>query len=735
MTVTEITRGDEIVLNAQIYRITGKVIRRLVTRPRKFTIGDTLWNDDQFLSTMSISDQRNGIGVEEYLKAEHQTRCWWSTLDLTHTSHAVPQPLAVKITQPGAHDALTAPAVWCHYNNELYMANGQYLEKLEAGGAHFVNFADCTVAITDVFAAPGPYLIALAGSAHTIYYSGGTYDTTTLHLVKGIVWNDKIFVMSTTGLLYEYVVATDSLTLKGTLPDGLSPTSLFLYHDSTGAQIIYAATAEHLWAHDYANTRFIETNLKYAKQSTAGMGAVDWNTDAYVSMGLHVKRYTVGGGATSVPVGLDLDDGIPSEYQGEIVKFIDGTDCIYALVDSTKAGATYYSWIGRFDGYGWQVIWDASMLDEWVSPTGATDTGAVWSNEDHLYDNDLGTYCGTTGTVAAESWQPETDYLEATIGATTCNAVMVYATSGYTPTTNQIDVDIYYGAAWHHLYQGVFNFGVYTRNIFPFAAQSVTNARFRFYNADTTARAFAAIEVYFHKVNGLNLAMTSGIVSDVVARRLWFNAGADVYYIPLQKYNLMPKKNAAYTYAATGTHITPWYNFDSFVQTKYIDALNVFTSDLGTQNELIIARYRIDHASNDLDTGWLPLMVINAAYNGASSWPFASSVGLTCNAIQFRFDLIRGATTTLAPDLKAYGVSYQRQLNKKYSYQVRITGKDQRYTPQEIWTALNTAVATRTKMTLYYRNTAKYVQAYDFTGSEPTGDNYDGIYTLLLVEV
>jgi hypothetical protein len=490
-----------------------------------------------------------------------------------------------------------------------------------------------------------------------------------------------------------------------------------------------------LWAHDYANTRFIETNLKYAKQSTAGMGAVDWNTDAYVSMGLHVKRYSVGGGATSVPVGLDLDDGIPSEYQGEIVKFIDGTDCIYALVDSTKAGATYYSWIGRFDGYGWQVIWDASMLDEWVSPTGATDTGAVWSNEDHLYDNDLGTYCSTTGTVAAESWQPVTDYLEATIGATTCNAVMVYATSGYTPTTNQIDVDIYYGGVWHDLYQGVFNFGVYTRNIFPFAAQSVTNARFRFYNADTTARTFAAIEVYFHKVNGLNLAMTSGIVSDVVARRLWFNAGTDVYYIPLQKYNLMPKKNAAYTYAATGTHITPWYNFDSFVQTKYIDALNVFTSDLGTQNELIIARYRIDHASNDLDTGWVPLVVINAAYSGASSWPFASSVGLTCNAIQFRFDLIRGTTTTLAPDLKAYGVSYQRQLNKKYSYQVRITGKDQRYTPQEIWAALNTAVATRTKMTLYYRNTAKYVQAYDFTGSEPTGDNYDGIYTLLLVEV
>jgi hypothetical protein len=734
MAQTEITRPDEIVLNGQPYRITGEVVRRLVTRPRKFTIGDTLWNDDQFLSTMSISDQRNGIGVEEYLKAEHQTRCWWSTLDLTHTSHAVPQPLAVKITQPGAHDALTAPTCWCAFNSKLYIANGHLLMKLEAGGAHFDLVNDCHDDITDIFVAPGNILVVLTAAELFYFHTDETEHSWVTALYKGITWNDKSFAITTTGALYEIVVTTETATLKGTLLDGLAVNSLFLYHDSTGAQIIYAATAEHLWAHDYANTRFIETNLKYAKQSTAGMGAVDWNTDAYVSMGLHVKRYTVGGGATSVPVGLDLDDGIPSEYQGEIVKFIDGTDCIYALVDSTKAGATYYSWIGRFDGYGWQVIWDALNTQAWIAPPAATDTdtSSLWANEHNIWDGDT-TSIASSEAVAAGAEQA--DWLIIDFTGTASDGVRVWIDSGVITlglATQQIDIDVYYGGAYNHLYDGDVQQGW---NDFLLASvQTISKLRIKFTNTYTAADPYFRIhELMVHQAF-VNLAMTSGIVSDVVARRLWFNAGTDVYYIPLQKYNLMPKKNAAYTYAANGVHITPWYNFDSFVQTKYIDVLNAFCSDL-TDNETIIIKYRLNHTYNDVNSGWVTLATLIASDNGASSWPFASSVGLTCNAIQFRFDLTRGTTTTLAPDLKAYGVSYQRQLNKKYSYQVRITGKDQRYTPQEIWAALNTAVATRTKMTLYYRNTAKYVQAYDFTGSEPTGDNYDGIYTLLLVEV
>jgi hypothetical protein len=329
-------------------------------------------------------------------------------------------------------------------------------------------------------------------------------------------------------------------------------------------------------------------------------------------------------------------------------------------------------------------------------------------------------------------------YLELNIAATLCDAVEIYPSSVRLTPASQIDVDVYYGGVWHSLYQGTFTTDAW--NVFHFrdsliaTPQTITAMRVRFYNGHATLNdKFAIYEAKFHKRYS-NLALTSGLVSDVVARRLWFDVSGDVFYIPLPKYNLLPKKNASFVYAASGVHITPWYSFDSFVQTKYLDILSIFGSDL-TAAETVTVKYRLDHAGNDLDTGWTTLAVLNADDNNATTWPFGASAGVTASAIQFRFDLARGGTATLAPDLKAYGISYQRQLNKKYSYQVKITARDQRYTPREIGAALNAAVANRTKMPFYYRNTAKYVQVYDFTVSEPAGDNYDGVYTLLLIEV
>jgi hypothetical protein len=730
MTQTTIVREDEISLNGQIYRVSGKVIRRLVTRPRKFQIGDTQWNDDQYLSQMSVSDQRGGIGVEEYLKPEHLARCWWSTCDLSHPNHILPHPPATKITQPGAHTAITAPAVWCEFNSKLYMANGRYLMELDAGGTHFDLTHDCDVAITDIFVAPGSVLVVLTASNHIVHEvtTAGAVtaiDDDPYHFVKGISWNDKAFVMSTVGIIYEYTLVTGAVTAKGTMLDGLSPQSLFLYHDADGDQIIYAATTEHLWAHDYANTRFVETNLKYASLSTAGLGALDWNTDAYVSMGLHVKRYSVGSGATSVPVGLDLDDGIPSEYQGEIVKLIDGTDCIYALVDSTEAGTSYYSWVARYDGYGWQVMWEASILDEYVSPTSTTDTDNAWTDDGNTWDDNIATAATTTVLTAAVG-----KYLEMNIASTVCDGVELYVSDARSYPANYMEVDVYYGAAWHSVYANAYTRAAYT--VIEFPQQAITAVRARFTNGGALTETFSIFEVKFHKRYS-NQSMTSGIVSDVVARRLWFDVNGDVFYIPLQDYNLLPKKNTAYTYAASAFHITPWYSFDSFVQSKFLDTVYAFVNDCSA-DETITIKYRYDHSYDDMDTGWTTLATLNADDNDDTSWPLVNNVGFVCNSIQFRFDLVRGSTATNAPDLKAYGISYQRLLKRKYSYQVRITAKDNRRTPHELWDAINTALAYQTKLAFYYRNTIKYVQIYDFSGYEPTGPNYDGSYTLLLME-
>ena len=84
--------------------------------------------------------------------------------------------------------------------------------------------------------------------------------------------------------------------------------------------------------------------------------------------------------------------------------------------------------------------------DNWVSPTGHNDLD-VWGNEGNAYDNNTGTYAGTT-TSGGE--------LELTIGAIVCDKVRIYAADFY--YTGQTDptviISVYYDSAYHQIFSG-----------------------------------------------------------------------------------------------------------------------------------------------------------------------------------------------------------------------------------------------------------------------------------------
>ncbi|MDD5533820.1 MAG: hypothetical protein PHC52_13585, partial [Syntrophales bacterium] len=560
----EITKPNQIALNGELYTISGQITRRLVTRPRKITVGDTGWNDNQFLSTTAVSDQRGGIGCEEYLKPEHIARCWWSTFDLSHPNHMLPPPLATKIALGGA------PNLWCDFNWALYLADGAVLKKLNATGDGFTTVTTCAATITGMFTAQysGTNYLFLCCNG-TYFYLVTTAEAVTLinndgfglacSPYRGIGWNSKTFFISSVGVIYELTAMDPSpgttsatLTAKGAIADSLAPTGLEILPDAAGTPIIYAATAQHLWAHDYTNARWVETNVRYARDGYAGYGLIQWNTEAYLSAGLHVKKYNPMAG-TSEPVGLDLDDGVPYEYQGTIMKFIDGADCFYALVDGTKAGTTFYSWVGRYDGMGWQVWWDARALSAWVSPTGFVDAGSGWTDEANAYDGDLFTLAKSAN-IESGHW---TEWLELSHAAIICDSVKIYAAYNWFVISTRCQIDIYYGAAWHNVYDGIGPDNLYRWFVASFAEQTITAMRVRFYRDDVYPASFFNLsEAYFNQTGISNIAVGNGIVSDVFARRLWWNFGGDVYYMPLQKYNLLPKKNASYQYAPSAIHVS-----------------------------------------------------------------------------------------------------------------------------------------------------------------------------------
>jgi len=80
----------------------------------------------------------------------------------------------------------------------------------------------------------------------------------------------------------------------------------------------------------------------------------------------------------------------------------------------------------------------------WVSPTGYADPDSKWNNEANAYD-------GNTSSFAYTNYPGY--YLELTHSAINCNKIRIYCDIPDT-TDDNIDIDVYYGGAWHNIFSG-----------------------------------------------------------------------------------------------------------------------------------------------------------------------------------------------------------------------------------------------------------------------------------------
>ena len=82
----------------------------------------------------------------------------------------------------------------------------------------------------------------------------------------------------------------------------------------------------------------------------------------------------------------------------------------------------------------------------WISPTGHNDPDSIWTNEANAYDGDTGT----------RAYSPSQSYLELNHAAILCNKVRIWCARypNGLETDADIDVDVYYGGAWHNIHSG-----------------------------------------------------------------------------------------------------------------------------------------------------------------------------------------------------------------------------------------------------------------------------------------
>ncbi len=232
--------------------------------------------------------------------------------------------------------------------------------------------------------------------------------------------------------------------------------------------------------------------------------------------------------------------------------------------------------------------------------------------------------------------------------------------------------------------------------------------------------------------------MHHGLISSVVSHRLWFDHNDKVYSIPEERSLRNPSKVSSYTYGASGVHITPWFDANSPYP---ILALRVtLDCDGMSANETVVVRYRINHATTAVAATWTLLGTITA--DGETEYTFgAAAIGIVARAIQFRFELARGGTTTLSPDILKVSFAYIDLLPAKWGFSaiVDCTEDYGGLKSSELISNMNTLVEKQTLSEFTYLDESGGTETYyckvsNALVTEETGRILEGQYQISLVE-
>jgi hypothetical protein len=236
------------------------------------------------------------------------------------------------------------------------------------------------------------------GYTYTSDASSFTDDTTDAKFLT--FWDDKLWGIDNTGQMwYASSIGTEVNDAKLPLPNG-HVTDLFVARNASGNPVIYAMTKEGLFAHDFSNNKFVETQLALPFHNENGKGSIRWRDSVYIPAGLGIYKYINGSNSAVVSVvGPDRDDGLPSDNRGSIAQLLGTHNDLIALVDGTLTpsnvdmfasgnessvidDSTGFSAILAYNETGWEVKWTAAGTDQGKKITSGfvTDVGGNLSS-------------------------------------------------------------------------------------------------------------------------------------------------------------------------------------------------------------------------------------------------------------------------------------------------------------------------------------------------------------------
>ena len=172
------------------------------------------------------------------------------------------------------------------------------------------------------------------------------YNSTSFSTQNWIEGDATAFDMADTPLTYNVYTMTDDAQLP--LPNDFV-TDLLVSRNAAGNPIVFAATLEGLFAHDFDGTKFVETEVGFPRHPDNGLGSLRWRDALYLPAGLSIYKFANGSNTAVVSLaGPDRDDGLPSDRRGTIDRLVGSQNELLAVI-GIPINQTVQ---GLFDGSG-----------------------------------------------------------------------------------------------------------------------------------------------------------------------------------------------------------------------------------------------------------------------------------------------------------------------------------------------------------------------------------------------
>ena len=147
--------------------------------------------------------------------------------------------------------------------------------------------------------------------------------------------------------------------------------------------VLYFTGTKGLWSVDTVNSKVYKQEITYPPLDDAGRGGMYFNANIYVATGGGIIKLAP---SSAVPIGPDLDDGLPDGYQGAIYDMIGvGNWIVYCV----NGGASNYSSIfKRHTSYGGNLqVYTRATVNEPIrclhhSPSSMYTDGRLWIGMD-----------------------------------------------------------------------------------------------------------------------------------------------------------------------------------------------------------------------------------------------------------------------------------------------------------------------------------------------------------------